>query len=232
MQGLNLTPRVKQLAICIAVASILVGGASSWLDVPLASWVALEPMALLGRGASLPGIVALWQVVTYPWIALSPFDVVFSVLALAFFVSDLERAWGERLFLDRLALLWLGTTAGVLVIAALYPPVRLASFLGPSPFFEALFIAWGFSFPTRTLRIFFMLPVQAELLAWITLALTFLTPVFYGPESLGWIAPYLVSAALGFAYGKTPLSLRRMWLRVEERRLKRVLERERNERLH
>ena len=200
--------------------------------LPLGAAAALEPRALVGRGTALPGTWSLWQLVTYPWVAVSPLEVVFGILALAFFVGDLERAWGDGLFLDRLLLLWLGTTGGALLLALLYPPIRSAAWLGPSPFFEALFVAWGFTFPTRTVRILFILPVPALVLAWITLAVTLLTPLFYGPESLDYLAPHVFAVVLGYAYGKTPLSLRRMWLRIEQQRLKRALARERRDRLH
>lgn len=232
MFGLNLTPRVKQLAIAIVIASVAAGVATSWLDLPVTAWLALEPHALVGHGGSLPGTFALWQLLTYPWIAVSPLEVVFGIFMLAFFVGDLERAWGERLFMDRLVLLWLGSTAGALLIALLYPPARDAAWLGPSPFLEGLFVAWGFTFPTRTVRIFFILPVRAVVLAWITLALTLLTPVFYGPASLGSVAPYLWAVGIGYLFGNSSTSLRRVWLRIQQARLKRAIERERNQRLH
>ena len=105
----------------------------------------------------------------------------------------------------------------------------LGSLAAPLLAAPAIAQAWA---PTRTVRILFILPVPALVLAWITLAVTLLTPLFYGPESLDYLAPHVFAVVLGYAYGKTPLSLRRMWLRIEQQRLKRALARERRDRLH
>lgn len=226
--GLQWTGRVRQLAIFLLVASVVAGILGAWRGWPVVELLGLRPSALVGR----EGLPMVWQAFTYPWIALGAFDVVFSVLALGWFVGDLERAWGDRLFLDRLVLLWLGVTAGSLLLAAAYPPIREARWIGPSPFLEGLVVAWGFTFPDRTIRIFFFFPVRGLVFAWLTLGLTVLTPVFGGPETLVGVAPYLCAVGMGYLFGRTPFSLRRLWLRLEERRLRRAIDRERNQRLH
>lgn len=228
MLGLHLTGRVRQLAVVLLVASVAAGILGSWRGWPVEELFGLCPGALVGHH----GFPMLWQAFTYPWIAWGPFEVVFSVLALVWFVGDLERAWGDRLFLDRLVLLWLGVTGGTLLLALLYPPITDASWLGPSPFFEGLLVAWGFTFPDRTVRILLLLPIRGVVLAWLVLATTVLAPVFGGPEALFWVAPHLCAVGLGLLFGRTSFSLRRLWLRLEERRLKRAIERERNQRLH
>jgi membrane associated rhomboid family serine protease len=232
MLGLDFSPRIRQLAIAIGVISVAAGIGVQWLELPVLEWLALSPRALVGASPTLPGIPALWQLVSYPWVAFGAFEVIFAVLTLGWFGSDLERAWGDGLFLDRLALLWLGSTAGALLLALVHAPLRDATWLGPSAVFDGLLVAWGFTFPTRNIRIFFVLPVPGRAIAWLVIAITALTPVFGGPDSLASVAPHLFAVAIGYGYGHGPLSLRRIWLRVQERRVRRALERERKSRLH
>lgn len=228
MVGLNLTGRVRALAILLGVASIAGGILGSWHGWPVQALFGLSPRALVGGD----GVPAVWQPLTYPWIAWGPFEVVFSVLALGWFVGDLERAWGDRLFIDRLLMLWLGVTAGTLLLSLLYPPIQYDSWLGPSPFLEGLVVAWGFTFPERRIRIFFVLPIPGIWFAWLTLALTLLAPVFGGPEALHTMAPHGVAVVIGYLLGRTPMSFRRLWLRLHERLLRREIDRVRSQKLH
>ena len=114
-----------------------------------------------------------------------------------------------------------------MVLAALYSPLREASWLGPSAILDGLVVAWGFTFRDRQIRIFFFIPVPGWALAWLTLASTLLVPVFMGPEALSWVAPHCFAVVLGYGFGHGPLSLRRLWLKLRQRQLQRAIDRER-----
>lgn len=230
MAPIDLTPRVRQLVIATAALSLAAGFASAWLALPVIEWVGLTPAALWGGGDALPGIPALWQVASYPFFTLSPWSLIFAVLTYGWFAGDLERAWGGRLFVDRFWLLTLGVAGATVLGALLFPPLRDFTLVGPSPVLEALLIAWGLTFPHRTIRILLFIPITGHQMVWLTVALVVLSAVFGGPALFPFLVPQLAGIALGFAIARTPLSLRRIALHARRVWLARALDRERRRR--
>lgn len=233
--GLVLTPWVKRLIVVTAITSVGAGIARSWYGLPVESWLGLTPAALWGGSEALPGVPALWQPFTYALIVLDPFSLVFAALAYGWFAGDLERAWGSRLFVDRWAMLVLGIALAMVIFAVLFPELRQASVLGPSAALEGIVVAWGLTFPYRRVRVFFFFPITGRILVWITVAFAVLPVVFSGRPALAWSLPAIAGVTLGFAMGRTRLSLRWLALKVKKARLERELGRHRrggDRRLH
>jgi hypothetical protein len=92
--------------------------------------------------------------------------------------------WGSRRFL----LVFFGTcsfSAIVTCLLALLDSTLLDQvYLGSWPLDAALTIAWGLHFPTRVIRIYFVIPVSGRILAWGTVVLTAGYAVFYGWQHL------------------------------------------------
>jgi hypothetical protein len=227
---IDLTPRVRQLVIATVAASIAGGVASAWLGLPVIAWVGLTPSALWGAGSALPGVPALWQLASYPFFALGPFDLILSALTYGWFAGDLERAWGGRLFVDRWWTLALGVAAATTLGAIVFPPLRDFTVVGPSPVLEGLLVAWGLTFPYRQIRILFFIPITGQQMVWLTVALVGLSAVFGGPGAFPFLVPQIAAIALGFTVARTQLSLRYLALRISRWRIERALDRERSRR--
>ena len=91
-------------------------------------------------------------------------------------------------------------------------------------------IAWGTTFPHRTIRIWMVIPITGQMMVWLTIALLVLSAVYGGPTALPWLAAPVAAVALGVAFGKTKLSLRYLRLHVEKWRLSREIDRTRHDR--
>lgn len=228
--GLSLTYRVKQIVVLTIGASIAGAIASAWMGLPVSAWVGLTPSAIVGAGEGLPGVPAIWQVATYPFFAWSPLDLVLGALAYGWFAGDLERAWGSRLFLDRFVLFVLGVAAAHLLAALLYPGMRDSTLIGPSPVLEGLVIAWGTTFPDRTIRIWMIIPITGRTMVWLTAGLLALSVVYGGPTVIPWLAAPIAAVGLGIAFGRTALSLRWLALHAQKWRVTRELDRSRSDR--
>lgn len=212
------------------VASIAGGIAWAWLGLPVRAWVGLTPAALWGAGEALPGVPALWQLASYPFFALGPFDLVLAALTYGWFAGDLERAWGGSLFIDRWWTIALGVATATALGAILLPPLRDFTLVGPSPVLEGLLIAWGLTFPYRRIRIMLFFPITGQQLVWLTVALVGLSAVFGGPDTFPFLVPQLAAIGLGFTVARTRFSLGRIVLEVRRRRVARALDRERSRR--
>lgn len=225
-------PLTRQLAYATIAASIAGGIATFWMGLDVAPLFGMTPAALVGGGDVLPFVPALWQLVSYPFFVLEPISLVLGVIVYGWFSSDLERAWGRGAYLER----WLTLVAGVALVDAVlaipFPALRHVTLFGPAPVLEGLVVAWGLTFPTRTVRLWILLPVTGQMLAWITGGIVVLSAVFAGPEGALLSVPALASVALAVAIARYDFSGRRLWLLYQRRRVERELDRIRRDRLH
>lgn len=232
MFGRPLTPRVRELAYATIAASIAGGVCFFWLDLHVDHVFGMTPLALVGRGDALPSVPAVWQLVTYPFFVLNPIGLVLGTLVYGWFASDLERAWGAALFVER----WVTLTVGVALITALasipLAVLRDHTLFGPTALLEGLVVAWGLTFPTRQVRLWFLLPITGQMLAWITGAFVVLSAVFGGPDAAPFSIPAAVSVGLAVGMVRFDLSLRRLWLIAKRRRIERELQKVRRDSLH
>ena len=119
----------------------------------LAFWFELWPLA---SGAFMP-----WQVVTYAFLHGDFTHLLFNMLGLWMFGSELERVWGQRRYLEFLLASVLAAAATQLLISAVAgwgnPTV------GASGGLFGLLLAFGMMFPERTIMpLFPPIPMKAK----------------------------------------------------------------------
>lgn len=128
-------------------------------------------------GALVPGYVflgQLWRLVTWVFFEQDPLGLIFAALALFWFGRDLVRVWGPLRFLG--AYLGLAAAAaGITCLAALaLPGLRAYPFLGAWPVVSALIVAWACVFPSRSMLLYFVIPLNGRNLVYATLGGTLL----------------------------------------------------------
>lgn len=113
----------------------------------LVSLLGLSPHAVLNNWA-------LWQPFSYMFIHQAFFHLLFNMLALWWFGSDLEATWGSKTFFRYY--LYTGLGAAITSIVFNVPTI------GASGAVYGLLLAYGLLFPNRVLYLYFVLPVKAK----------------------------------------------------------------------
>lgn len=197
-----------RLALGIVVGSVLVGLLPGQLGIYL----------LLTPGLVLSPTPALWQFLTYAFVAQGTLGVIFGALIAWQLGGALAQTWGSR----RTLLFALGTTAaaGVLTVllSLVVPVLRGMSYPGATVLTSVLWVAFGLSWG-RGQTGFWGLPVTGNTLALIGVGIVFLDGIFSG-----W--PVVVPSAFGIALTWAYLRLgspRMAWLRLRSWQLERQL---------
>lgn len=153
-----LTPALKYLVIVTSAVFVL-----TYIPVLLFDWTA--PVYWLGL---TPYLVThqgrLWQPVTYLFIHGGPLHIIFNLLMLWMFGSDLERLWGSRQFLFYFFL----TGVGAALFDVLLQPSAVTTTIGNSGAVYGILLAFGLLFPDRPIFLWFVIPVKAK---WVVLGM-------------------------------------------------------------
>ncbi len=109
----------------------------------------------------------LWQLVTYMFLHGSLMHILFNMLALWMFGTELERMWGTRYFLKFYFVTGVGAAA-LTILFALLPfdvsrQVYASNVIGASGAIYGLLLAYGLYFPDRPIYLWFLFPVPAKL---------------------------------------------------------------------
>ena len=132
--------------------------------MPLAAaFLALFPEALL--------LGQVWRLVTYPIVNVSIFAVLWDLLLIWSFGSEIEPRWGSRRF--AVFLLVASASAGILGVATawLLPTSFFGAASGFAPPLVALIVAWTLEGPSMPTNFFGILPMNRLGFAAIALAL-------------------------------------------------------------
>ena len=159
----------------------------------------LVPALVVGR-------LWVWQVATYMFLHGGLFHILFNMLALWMFGTELERIWGTRYFLKFYFVSGIG--AGVLTVLFSLMPFGFAQQLqqsiviGASGAVYALLLAYAIYFPNRPIYMYFVFPIPARIFVLIMGVIAFYSSV---AESGGGIASatHLGGLAVGYAYLKS-----------------------------
>jgi membrane associated rhomboid family serine protease len=188
-----LTPAIKAL-VWINVGMFLVP-----LVVPEITWyLALVPAAVIER-------LFIWQPLTYMFLHAGVFHILFNMLMLWMFGTDLERAWGTRFFVRYYAIAGVGAAAAT-VLASLVPS-RLADVLyltptvGASGAIYGLLVAYGLTFPNRPIYLYLLFPVPARVFVLIMGAIELLSSISGGGGNIAYSA-HLGGFVVGYLYLK------------------------------
>jgi membrane associated rhomboid family serine protease len=119
----------------------------------------------------------LWQVVTYMFLHGGLFHILFNMLALWMFGTELERMWGTRYFLKFYFVTGVGA-AVLTVLFSLLPfgfsrDLYYANVIGASGAIYGLLLAYGMYFPNRPIYMYLVFPIPARYFVMIMGALAF-----------------------------------------------------------
>ena len=118
-------------------------------------WLSLTPYEVTHR-------FFLWELVTYMFLHWGVFHIVFNLLALWMFGSDLERQWGPRRFLFYFFLTGIG--AGLCDV--LVHPSAGSATMGSSGAVYGILLAYGVLFPNNIVLFALIFPMKAK---WLVL---------------------------------------------------------------
>jgi len=145
----------------------------------------------------------IWQPFTYMFLHGSFFHILFNMLALWMFGTELEWTWGTRYFLWYYVVTGLAAAATTVVVSLL--PLAAADrmyvvpTIGASGAIYGLLLAYGLYFPTRPIYVYMVFPIPAKYFVMIMGAIAFLSSASGGGGGVahtahlgGLVAGYLI----------------------------------------
>jgi membrane associated rhomboid family serine protease len=204
-----LSPAIKILIIANVVAFL------ASLAVPtILIELGLVPVAFFGR-------LAFWQLVTYMFLHGGIGHLLFNMLSLWMFGTDLEKTWGTRFFTKYYFVTGIG--AGVVCLLWAISPLPLSgelynsAIIGASGAIYGVLLAYALTFPHRVIVVFLLFPLPAKYAVMIFGAIAFLSSVGSSGSGVAHTA-HLGGLLVGYLYLKglrgRPLDeLRYRWLR-------------------
>jgi membrane associated rhomboid family serine protease len=133
-------------------------------------WLGLMPAAVIGE-------LRVWQLATYMFLHAGVFHLLFNMLALWMFGTELERIWGTRYFARFYAVTGVGA-AVLTVVASMLPfgfaqALRSAVVIGASGSIYGLLLAYALYFPDRPVLLALLFPIPAKYFVMIIGAIAF-----------------------------------------------------------
>jgi membrane associated rhomboid family serine protease len=194
------------------------------LIVNVVTWLVnlIVPAMTLRLGLSPKDVFtgfAIWQPVTYMFLHdTGGFGhLLFNMLALWMFGTELERTWGTRFFTKYYLVTGVGAAMTTLAVSLLSEGIYYSLTVGASGAIYGLLLAWAMYFPHRTIYVYFLFPVAARIFVIIFGAIAFLSSLG-GPGGGVAHITHLGGLVVGYIYLKTlrvrPLDeLKYRWLR-------------------
>lgn len=213
----GITPAVKAL-IAVNVAAFLVSAIFPRLTIPLG----LAPAGVFGH-------LWVWQPLTYMFLHREVLHLLFNMLALWMFGTELERLWGTTPFVQYYLITGIGAALTTLVVSWL--PFDFASAvyysvtIGASGAIYGLLLAWAIHFPDRPILMFFLFPVPARVFVLIMGAIALWLSVTASGSGVAHVT-HLGGLAFGYWYltlgrGGLAAEVKYRWLKWRMARLRR-----------
>lgn len=139
-----------------------------------------------------------WQIVTYMFLHGDLFHILFNMLALWMFGSELEALWGGREFLKYYFLTGIGAGVTTLILSWNAATVTI----GASGAVYGLLLAYALAFPDRIIYLYFLFPIRAKYLVALFAVIEFILSFAYTTDGIGHFA-HLGGMLFGFLYLKT-----------------------------
>ncbi len=149
----------------------------------------------------------IWQPVTYMFLHGGLFHILFNMLALWMFGTELEQIWGSRFFLKYYFITGIGAAATMLLLSLFSSSVYYSATIGASGAIYGVLLAYALYFPNRPIFLYFIFPIPAKYFVLILGAISF----FSVSDSTSGVAhgAHLGGLAVGYVYLKG-LRLRRL----------------------
>jgi len=172
---------------------------SFFFNLPIDNWLAFDPYHAPNLFTGL---------VTYPLIIHGVINLLFSGLMLYWFGGSLERSWDSRNYLLFLlvvdavaALVWYGG------LALFSDPGLVIGTTNAWMMIAAVIVAWAWTNPNETILFWFVLPLQARWVGWLTIVLLYFS--YAGMADAG---PWRILLGL-FALGGVGAARAYVWYR-------------------
>jgi membrane associated rhomboid family serine protease len=141
----------------------------------------------------------VWQLFTYMFLHGGITHLLFNMLTLWFFGTQLERDWGTRRFLKYY--FYCGIAAGVCVLAAnMAVGDWVRPTIGASGAIFGVLVAFGVLYPNQTVLMNFLFPIKAKYMVMIYAAIELLMTL--GPNTGVSTVAHLGGMAFGYVYLK------------------------------
>src|SRR3954451_22361113 len=184
-------PGLKWLIISNVAVFVLSFLGGSWVQRNLTVL-----FALYAEGAVRSLFV--WQLFTYMFLHGGITHLLFNMLTLWFFGTQLERDWGTRRYLKYYFLC--GMAAGVCVLVANLL-TRDVPTIGASGAIFGVLVAFAVLYPNQTVLMNFLFPIKAKYMVMIYAAIELLLTIRPGQSGISTIA-HLGGMAFGYVYLK------------------------------
>ncbi len=142
-----------------------------------------------------------WQLGTYMFLHGGVFHLLFNMLALWMFGTELERIWGTRYFLKFYFVTGIGAAALTVLVSLVFSPALYGSVvIGASGAIYGLLLAYALYFPDRPIYLYLVFPIPAKYFVMIIGALAFYSSM--GQTSGVANATHLGGLVVGYLYLK------------------------------
>ena len=205
----GISPAVRTLIVANVVMFVL-----QLIVEPITLRLGLQPSAVFHQ-------LALWQLVTYMFLHGGLSHIIFNMLALWMFGTELERTWGTRFFVKYYLITGIGAALTCLLLSispfSFAPAMYNSVTIGASGAIYGLLIAYGMYFPTRTIY-YIIFPIPARYFVMLAGLLVFINTVGGSGRSGVADAAHLGGLVVGYLYLKglrmRPMDeLKYRWLR-------------------
>src|SRR4051812_47225063 len=184
-------PGLKWLIISNVAVFILYFVGGGWVQRHLTVLFALYPEGAIRS-------LFVWQLFTYMFLHGGVTHLLFNMLTLWFFGTQLERDWGTRRFLKYYFLC--GMAAGVCVLVANLL-TRDVPTIGASGAIFGVLVAFAVLYPNQTVLMNFLFPIKAKYMVMIYAAIELLLTMRPGQSGVSTVA-HLGGMAFGYVYLK------------------------------
>jgi membrane associated rhomboid family serine protease len=189
----GLTPAVKVLLVTnvvLFVLNMIVGDAMTLR-------LGLSPQAVFEQ-------FAIWQPFTYMFLhSTGGFShLLFNMLALWMFGTELERTWGTRFFTKYYLITGVGAAATSLLLSFFVDGIYYSVTVGASGAIYGLLLGYGMYFPNRPIYLYFIFPIPARIFVMIVGAIAFFSAMG-GPGGGVAHSAHLGGLVVGYLYLKS-----------------------------
>jgi membrane associated rhomboid family serine protease len=176
----------------------------------LTDLLGLEPVMVVQK-------LEIWRLGTYMFLHAGIFHILFNMLALWMFGTELERIWGTRFFLKFYFITGIGA-AVLTVLFSLLPfdltqSLYVSNVIGASGAIYGLLLAYGLYFPDRPIYMYLVFPIPARYFVMIMGALAFYSSLAVSNGIAS--ATHLGGLLIGYVYLKgarfRPLEEAKYW---------------------
>jgi membrane associated rhomboid family serine protease len=145
---------------------------------------------------------AYWQLVTYMFLhSTEPpfFHILFNMLTLFMFGNELARLWGTVRFLTYYFVTGIGAGICSWIVTLMVEKNETTIIVGASGAIYGLLLAYGMTYPNRTVYLNFLLPLKVKWLVFILGVVAFLSSIVGGDSNIANIA-HLGGMVIGYVY--------------------------------